>query len=53
MKNIIFHGLLSKIIGCSAHSISSAVIVNYRLLPPIKLRINEVEGISLSDTGVK
>lgn len=30
-----------------------SIIKAYRLLPPIKLRIIEVAGTSLSDTGVK
>ena len=28
-------------------------IYGYRLLPPMKLRSNDVEGTSLSETGVK
>lgn len=28
-------------------------MIYYRLLPPMKLRSNEVDGTSLSETGVK
>lgn len=36
-----------------SHTIIEVCLYLYKLLPPIKLRIIEVDGISLSDTGVK